>query len=94
MENPDHAGNLALFLLDKTGSIWGCWSGKLTAAEQRALFGRFLGKGKIVIDGLREQISNRVSVCFGRDWDDRNVTTWQQLNNAGGTSGVQHIRSA
>ncbi|MHC5194766.1 hypothetical protein ACYSUW_13525 [Pseudomonas frederiksbergensis] len=94
MEIQDHAGNLALFLLDKTGSIWGCWSGKLTAAEQRALFGRFLGKGKIVIDGLREQICNRVSVCFGNDWDDRNVTTWQQLNNSGGTSGVHHIPAA
>lgn len=75
----DYAANLALFLLEKTGSIFSTWSGKLTANEQRALFGRAIGKGTIVIDGEHELISNRVKVCFGQDYDDRNVTAWGAL---------------
>lgn len=75
----DYAANLAIFLLTKTGSIWGEWYGRMPAAEQRALFGRFIGKGVIVINGLDETILNRVKVCFGLDWDDRNVTRWQAL---------------
>jgi hypothetical protein len=43
------------------------------------LFGRFLGKGKIVIDGAAETICNRVKVCFGMDFDDRNATAWRSL---------------
>jgi hypothetical protein len=78
--NPiDYAGVLALFLLENTGTVFGVWTGKMSAAEQRALFGRYIGKGKIVIDGEREEIANRVRVCFGADWDDRNVTKWSAL---------------
>lgn len=75
----DYAANLALFLTEKTGSCLNTWAGKLTAAEQRALFGRFIGKGRIVIDGAAETICNRVKVCFGLDSDDRNVTRWAAL---------------
>lgn len=79
MTNPDFAASLALFLLEKTGSVLGCWAGKLSAAEQRGLFGRFIGKGRIVIDGATERVCNRVKVCFGQDWDDRNVIAWRDL---------------
>lgn len=75
----DYAANLALFLLEKTGSIWGRHSQKMTAAEQRALFGRYIGKGHIVIDGLNERLSNLVSADFGRDYDERNILNWSQL---------------
>ena len=75
----DYAANLAIFLMTKTGSTLKTWAGKLTAAEQRELFGRFIGKGQIVIDGAAETICNRVKVCFGMDWDDRNVTAWRAL---------------
>ena len=75
----DYAANLALFLLAKTGSIFATWKGKLTATEQRDLFGRYIGKGTIVIDGTAETIRNRVKVCFGLDYDDRNVTAWRAL---------------
>jgi hypothetical protein len=75
----DYAANLAIFLSEKTGTVFGWWSGKLSAAEQRALFGRFIGKGKICIDGDRETIFNRVRVCFGCDFDDRNVMSWREL---------------
>ena len=75
----DYAANLALHLTEKTGSCLGTWAGKLTAAEQRTLFGRYIGKGKIVIDGAREEVLNRVKVCFGHDYDDRNVVAWRAL---------------
>jgi hypothetical protein len=75
----DYAANLALFLIEKTGTVFGRYIGKMTAAEQRALFGRCIGKGSIVIDGEREEIANRVKVCFGHDYDDRNVTKWSAL---------------
>lgn len=75
----DPAASLALFLLEKTGSVLGQWAGRLTAAEQRALFGRAIGRGLIVIDGAAETICNRVKVCFGLDFDDRNITAWRSL---------------
>jgi hypothetical protein len=75
----DYAANLALFIQEKTGSIFGRFVGKMTAAEQRALFGSYIGKGRIVIDGEKEEISNLVTVCFGQDYDYRNVTKWSTL---------------
>jgi hypothetical protein len=75
----DYAANLAFFLLEKTGSVLSTWKGRMTANEQRGLFGRAIGKGVIVIDGEREIIANRVKVCFGLDFDDRNVTRWAAL---------------
>ncbi len=75
----EYAGSLAIYLLEKTGSIFGVWAGRLSAAAQRALFGRYIGKGLIIIDGLNETICNRVKVCFGHDYDDRNIVKWRNL---------------
>lgn len=79
MKKQDYAANLALFLLERTGSIFGQCALRMSAADQRELFGRFIGKGRIVIDGEAETICNRVSVCFGLDYDDRKVTRWVAL---------------
>lgn len=75
----DHAAALALYLLDKTGSIFGRHAERMPAAQQRELFGRVLGRGRIVIDGTQETVCNRVTVCFGQDYDDRNVVAWRDL---------------
>lgn len=75
----EFAANLAIFLTEKNGTPLSVWDGKMTAAEQRSLFGRFIGKGTIVIDGRNETICNRVKVCFGLDYDERNVTAWRDL---------------
>ena len=75
----DYAANLALWLIEKRGTTLATWGTRMTADQQRALFGRVLGKGTIVVDGERETICNRVSVCFGLDWDDRKVTAWRDL---------------
>lgn len=79
MAKTDFAANLAFFLLEKTGSVLGRHAQRMTAAEQRALFGRNIGKGRIIIDGAAETICNRVIVCFGLDYDDRNTTNWRAL---------------
>ena len=76
----DYAANLAFFLLEKTNSVLGQWAGKMSAAEQRQLMGRFIGKGTIIINGDNETVCNRVKIAFGQDWDDRNVTTFAALN--------------
>lgn len=73
------AENLAALLVEKTGSVWGEYRAKMTAAEQRELFGRYLGKGLICIDGEKETVSNRVVVAFGADYDYREVTSWRDL---------------
>ena len=78
-KNHDYAANLALFLTERTGSCLNKWKGKLLASEQRALFGRFLGKGTIVIDGTAETLVHWVSVCFGQDYDVTFDRKWGAL---------------
>lgn len=75
----DYAANLAIFLLEKTGSVLGLWEGRLNASEQRKLIGEYLGGGTIIIDGTKELIYRRVKVCFGLDYDDRDITKWSAL---------------
>lgn len=75
----DYAADLAFFLQEKTGSIYGQWQGQMKKAEQIELMGRFLGKGTIVIDGAREVVFNRVKVSFGRESEIRNETTFGAL---------------
>jgi hypothetical protein len=75
----DYSANLALFLQDKTGSIFGDWQGRLLAKEQRALFGRFLGKGLLYIDGKEEVIEHHVKVCFGLDSERTALILWRDL---------------
>ena len=75
----DRAAMLALFLTERTGSCLKVWSGKLTAAEQRALLGRFLGKGKVWIDGANETVEHHVKVCFGADTECTANLKWSEL---------------
>jgi hypothetical protein len=74
-----HAADLALFLLERKGSIFAKWKGKLTADEQRKLFGRFLGKGTIEIDGTDETLVHWVKVCFGQDYDVTFNRKWSEV---------------
>lgn len=75
----DYAASLAFFLQEKTNSIFGNWTGRMTAAQQRALFGRFLGKGTLIIDGENETLKHRIKVCFGLDSEDTVQLRWAQL---------------
>ena len=65
----DYAANLALFLTERTGSCLAKWNGRLSAAEQRAIFGRYMGKGTLYIDGTAETVEHWVKSCFGLDGD-------------------------
>ena len=42
--------------------------GKMRAADQRAVFGEYLGRGTIVIDWLENEIQHIVKVAFGQDF--------------------------
>ena len=68
MDHYDALQNVTSFLLRETGSVWGHWSGHMPAADQRKLFGVFLGKGKVHVDGLEEKVTHTVKVCFGTDF--------------------------
>ena len=69
----DVAANIAHFLLANGLSIFATWSGKLKAADQRLLFGFFLGKGTIVVNGLDETVENRYKACYGETTE---VSVW------------------
>lgn len=71
--------NLTMFLVRKTGSSLGCFIGRMPAKEQRELFGEFLGKGKIIIDGARETLVHSRKVCFGLDHEETFDKHWRDL---------------
>lgn len=70
--------NLANFLMEQKGSVLASWSGKMTAKQQRELFGVFMGKGTIVIDGEQETIQHLRKVCHwnGQDSDPTFYAKW------------------
>lgn len=75
----DFAANLALFLTEKTGSCLGTWKGKMTAQEQRQLFGKYLGRGKVTINGLEERVTHTIKIAYGNDYDDNHAFSWKDL---------------
>ena len=79
MTNHEAAANLARFLLEKTGTLCGKWHGTMSAADQRSLIGRFLGKGQVWIDGEAETVEHHRKVCFGGDTDCTANPKWATL---------------
>jgi hypothetical protein len=75
----DRAAFLALVLTEATGTPDGYMESRMTADEQREIFGRTFGRGVILIDGHASEVSMRVKVCFGTDYDIRNITHWRDL---------------
>jgi hypothetical protein len=51
----------------------------MSAAEQRALFGKFLGKGKLTIDAAEETIKHQISLCYGLDYETTACLAWRDL---------------
>jgi len=64
----DLASNIAHFLLANSSSIYGSWVGNIRAKDQRILFGRFLGKGRLFIDGDTDTVEHVIKVAFGQDF--------------------------
>jgi hypothetical protein len=81
MNKFDAVANLAHFLQEQKGSVLANWSGKMTAKQQREMFGVFMGKGLIVIDGEREIIQHLVKVCHwnGQDSDPTFYAKWNDI---------------
>lgn len=75
----DYAANLAHFLQSLGKGINGRWRGNIYAKDQRALFGRFIGKGTITIDGEKEIVYHTKKVCFGHDFDVTVELNWKEL---------------
>jgi hypothetical protein len=69
----DVAANIAHFLMAQELSIFGHWEGKMSAADQRRIFGIKLGKGTIAIDGENEEIIHYYKTCYG---NDRERSVW------------------
>jgi hypothetical protein len=78
--NPhEPAAKIGMFLVTRTGRCNGQWRGKLLAAEQRALLGRYFGRGTLIIDGARERIRYQVERLFGAGTDTRADLAWADL---------------
>lgn len=73
------AAKIGMFLVTRTGRCNGQWRGKLLAAEQRALLGRYFGRGTLIIDGARERIRYQVERLFGAGTDTRADLAWADL---------------
>lgn len=59
--------NIAAFLMKEKGSVLEMWVGRMSYEEQRKLFGKVFGKGRIVIDGAREEVYMIVKIDYGTD---------------------------
>lgn len=82
MNKFDVAANIAAFLLERTDSVLGEWKGRLTAKEQREMFGMFLGKGAIRINGEKETIEHVVKRCFGLDYEVTFQSTFSTIDKS------------
>jgi hypothetical protein len=70
---------LAHFLLSNTGSVCGCYIGTMKAKDQRALFGQFIGKGRIIIDGSDETVIHIAKGCYGLDYHVTFNRKWHEM---------------
>lgn len=75
----DYAAAMALFLLESKGNVFAIWKGHMPASQQRQLFGKFLGKGTIYIDGTEETVEHCKKVCFGYDSAITASLKWREL---------------
>lgn len=62
------ATKIGFFLISKGLKTWDMWKGRLSKSEQIQAFGFYMGKGFIVVDGERDEISMTIKVCFGTDF--------------------------
>jgi hypothetical protein len=74
--NYDLVASIAFFLVDKTDDCRGYWAGRMTKKEQIDVFGVYLGKGLICIDGEKEIVKMIVKVCFGTDTETVKTLTF------------------
>ena len=79
MNTFDAVANMSLFLVEKNDSVLSKWVGKMPAKDQRALFGLFLGKGDITIDGGLEMLIHTRSCAYGNDYEETFYRKWSDI---------------
>ncbi len=75
----ERATSLAFYLTRATGTPCGRVQVRMPAADQRTLFGRYLGRGLIIIDGSTETVEHVVKRCFGLDHEVTACIPWRAL---------------
>jgi hypothetical protein len=75
----EHAASLAFYLTRATGTPCGRAKVRMPAAAQRQLFGRYLGRGLLIIDGSTETIEHVIKRCFGLDHEVTARIPWRAL---------------
>ena len=75
----DKVAALAFFLLDNVGTVCGRWAGHMSANDQRALFGQFVGKGTFVVNGAHESVDYSVAMAFGTMRDTVWFKAWKEI---------------
>lgn len=69
-----------MFLLENTGSIQGRWVGRMAAADQRAVFGRKIGKGRFRVCGQTETVGISIMTGYtGHLRDEVFTSIWAKL---------------
>lgn len=77
--NPhERAARIGLFLTNRAGHCHGSWRGKLLAEEQRALLGRYFGRGTLTIDGTTARVRYQVERLHG-GLETRADVSWADL---------------
>lgn len=73
--------NMTNFLMEQKGSVLATWKGKMSAKQQRELFGCFIGKGEITINGEKEIVKHTVKVGFGGDYEVTFEQRWVNVTD-------------
>lgn len=63
----DVAANIAHVLMANGAGIFDTITGNISAKDQRRVFGLFLGKGKLIIDGQKDTVCATYQTAFGGD---------------------------
>lgn len=75
----DRVADLALYVTRATGTPLGRVKMRMPAADQRQLFGRYFGKGLLIVDGSTETVEHVVKRCFGLDHEVTATVRWIDL---------------
>ena len=73
------ATDLANYVTQATGTPLGRVKVRMPKADQRALFGRYFGKGLLIINGATETVEHVVKRCFGTDYEITATVQWRDL---------------
>jgi len=77
--NADKIESMSALVIARCDSPWGRVTLKMNKAEQVAMFGQYMGRGTIIVDGEAEEVRHVVSCCFGQDYEVTKTVKWIDL---------------